>query len=91
MMWIFLFFGLILVIATIFAYIFDSSPDSEATLRSVYGISFFGFILIIAGVMAIFFNNGYRTGQADALSGNIKYELVTQPDNSKTWEEIGPK
>lgn len=31
---------------------------------------------------------GYRDGQIDALTGNIKYELVTQPDSTRTWEEI---
>lgn len=30
---------------------------------------------------------GYKHGQIDALTGNIKYELVTQPDSTKTWEK----
>ena len=31
----------------------------------------------------------YKKGQVDALTGNIKYELITHPDSTKTWEEIG--
>ena len=31
-------------------------------------------------------SENYKQGQIDALTGNIKYELVTQPDS--TWEEI---
>ena len=30
----------------------------------------------------------YRQGQVDALSGVVKYELVEQPDGSKSWEKI---
>lgn len=30
----------------------------------------------------------YKQGQIDALTGNIKYELVINDDSTKTWEEI---
>ena len=30
----------------------------------------------------------YKNGQVDALSGNIKYELVEHKDGTKTWEKI---
>ena len=30
----------------------------------------------------------YKQGQVDALTGNIKYELVTQDDSTKVWKEI---
>lgn len=60
-----------------------------------FGAGFFGgFILgAVIGIIlwAVFFNpikEGYKRGQVDALTGNIKYELVTQPDSTKTWEEI---
>ena len=29
-----------------------------------------------------------KVGQIDALTGNIKYELVVNPDSTRTWEEI---
>ena len=35
------------------------------------------------------FREGFREGQIGALSGNdIRYELVEQPEGSKTWELI---
>jgi len=30
----------------------------------------------------------YREGQIDALTGNIKYELIIQPDSTRVWVEI---
>ena len=33
-------------------------------------------------------NRGYRAGQIDALTGTVKYELVTYPDSTRAWEEI---
>lgn len=30
----------------------------------------------------------YKQGQVDALTGNIKYELVTQDDSTRVWKEI---
>jgi hypothetical protein len=33
---------------------------------------------------------GYRTGQINALNGNIEYELVKQSDGSVDWEFISP-
>jgi len=30
---------------------------------------------------------GYKRGQIDAITGNIKYELVVHPDKTTTWEE----
>lgn len=30
----------------------------------------------------------YKQGQVDALTGNVKYELVTQDDSTKVWKEI---
>jgi len=38
-------------------------------------------------VAARFYHMGYRSGQIDALTGNIKYQLVTKPDSTKVWEE----
>lgn len=53
--------------------------------------------LIMCGLIFVFWNGGttdgrkagFRSGQIGALSGNdIRYELVEQPDGSKTWELI---
>lgn len=30
----------------------------------------------------------YKQGQVDALTGNVKYELVTQDDSTRVWKEI---
>lgn len=32
-------------------------------------------------------SRGYRAGQIDALNGVVKYELVTHPDKTTSWEE----
>lgn len=29
---------------------------------------------------------GYKRGQIDALTGKVKYERVTHPDSTVTWE-----
>jgi hypothetical protein len=34
------------------------------------------------------FGRTYKDGQIDALTGKVKYELVTHPDSTKTWESI---
>ncbi len=59
-----------------------------------------GFVGVIIGVVAVtallfsvneytrFYQDGYEKGQIDALIGNIKYELVTQPDSTRVWKEI---
>lgn len=30
----------------------------------------------------------YKRGQIDALTGVVKYELVSKPDSTKVWEKI---
>jgi hypothetical protein len=34
---------------------------------------------------------GYRQGQIDALTNNVKYKLVIMPDSTKVWKGIGEK
>jgi hypothetical protein len=46
-----------------------------------------GFISLL-GNESRFYMNGYEQGQVDALTGKIKYELVIQPDSTRTWEKI---
>lgn len=54
-------------------------------------------IIIGFGIMALLFiyfmfsdiiEVNYKKGQIDALTGRIKYELVTKPDSTKVWEKI---
>ncbi len=30
----------------------------------------------------------YKEGQIDALTGNVKYHLVVNPDSTRTWKRI---
>ena len=34
---------------------------------------------------------GYRQGQIDALTNNVRYKLITLPDSTKVWKRIGDK
>jgi tryptophan-rich sensory protein len=36
----------------------------------------------------VLYEDSYKQGQIDALTGTIKYELVTQSDSTKTWERV---
>ena len=49
-----------------------------------------GFALgvIFTIIIALLTGSTYQEGQIDCINGNIKYELVVQPDSSKTWEPI---
>ena len=52
---------------------------------------FWAFLFIIISYSFGYFlgwQGQYEKGQIDALTGNIKYELLTQPDSTRTWEEI---
>ncbi len=33
----------------------------------------------------------YKQGQIDVLTNNVKYELVTKPDSTRTWEKINER
>lgn len=33
-------------------------------------------------------SEGYKQGQINAINGKIDFELIEQPDKSKTWEPI---
>jgi hypothetical protein len=51
---------------------------------------FFATTLLAMCIFAASFgyNLGFKGGQVKALTGNIKYELVVQPDSTRIWEEI---
>jgi hypothetical protein len=42
-----------------------------------------GIIAIL--VFLILIGKTYKDGQVDALTGNIRYELITLPDSTKEW------
>ncbi len=47
--------------------------------------------VIIIGILTAILDpirDSYKQGQVDALTGQIKFELVSNPDSSKTWERI---
>ena len=51
--------------------------------------------VVVSAVLVImafkYFGNNhdwYKEGQLDALTGKIKYELVTQDDSTRVWKEI---
>lgn len=60
--------------------------DTDRLLFLLMGVCI-GFALIIV----IFFGFGifddYKRGQIDAITGNIKYELITKSDSTRIWEE----
>lgn len=59
--------------------------DDKAVTRG-FIIAFL--ILVCFLISGIAYNYGIKKGQIEALTGVIKYELVTHPDSTKTWEEI---
>lgn len=56
--------------------------DTVALVMCVLGIV--GWAVIWYGIGK---DDGYRQGQIDALTGKVKYELVVQPDSTRTWEK----
>lgn len=50
---------------------------------------FFGFFLwVIISTELPSMTPHYRQGQIDALTGEVRYELVDQPDGTREWVEI---
>lgn len=45
-------------------------------------------ILIISLITGNTYNDGYETGQIDAINGKIEYQLVVNPDKTSQWEKI---
>ncbi len=49
-------------------------------------------IIIIFGVTLFasygLYDERYKQGQVDVLTGKVKYELITHDDSTKTWEKI---
>lgn len=43
---------------------------------------------LIISIIIMIGNNEYKSGQIDAINGDIKYELVTQNDSTTKWKLI---
>jgi hypothetical protein len=50
----------------------------------------FSLMVLLFGIFAIIrgYEAGFKEGQIKALTGDIRYELVTEIDSTKTWKEI---
>jgi len=48
------------------------------------------FILLIAIGIGFAWGHsvGYKDGQVASITGNVKYELITNSDSTKTWRRI---
>ncbi|MBE3139023.1 MAG: hypothetical protein IMZ53_00405 [Thermoplasmata archaeon] len=55
----------------------------ELTLSLVAIAILIGWWLFVFGQII-----GYKYGQIDALTGKVKYQLVTNPDSTRVWMEI---
>lgn len=45
--------------------------------------------IVITTIMALTPEGpGYKQGQIDAINGVVKYELIENPDQTKTWRRI---
>ena len=53
-----------------------------------------GILLIFSGMFGLasnIYELSYKKGQVDAINGEIKYELQTNPDSTTTWIKIKSK
>ena len=44
--------------------------------------------IVVTLLIFMYVVDPYKQGQVDALTGNVKYELVTQDDSTKVWKKI---
>jgi hypothetical protein len=58
----------------------------DILVRLWYGWFMIGIVVTLLIFMYVV--DPYKQGQVDALTGNVKYELVTQDDSTKVWKEI---
>ncbi len=58
----------------------------DILVRLWYGWFMIGIVVTLLIFMYVV--DPYKQGQVDALTGNVKYELVTQDDSTIVWKEI---
>lgn len=61
----------------------NNNNNKSAGLAIVFTVA--SVITMAFGIDAIA-KEKYKQGQIDAVTGNMKYELVVQPDSTTTWE-----
>lgn len=68
-----------------------TSTHRRGGVEDVVGSALCGFVLGIGLLIcsaSTFYEGGYKQGQIDALTDNVKYELVQQPNGELHWQEI---
>jgi hypothetical protein len=63
----------------------DTYEEIPTSRYVVFATSLLTLCLFAAGVGH---HLGFKEGQIKALMGDIRYELVTEIDSTKTWKEI---
>lgn len=74
------------LVSTLIALIVANAVDETS-----WGTYVFGMILLFGAVVGIptaSHYEAYKSGQVDALTGKVKYELVTESDSTRVWKEI---
>ena len=62
--------------------------DDEVSGCAGVLIGFVAAIMFVAFLTPSGYDDAYKQGQIDALTNNIKYELIEHPDGTKSWESI---
>ena len=66
--------------------------DEEFNRKETFIIGvFIGFVLALILFIWQVFPKEYKSGQVDALTGKVKYEMVVHEDSTRTWEKIAEK
>jgi len=78
-------FGIVLSMAGFLVLLFIIEDNNHFYGFMCWLATAFGVILIFGSLLE---EPYYKKGQVDALTGTVKYHLVTKPDSTKTWEEI---
>ena len=63
-------------------------------MNFLWGVILLCFSCILLGLLvgdAIGESRGYKKGQIDALTGNVRYELRVQNDSTRVWVKIPEK
>lgn len=65
----------------------------KAALKILFVVFLCSWMVVSICLLTLIINGGYdmgyRQGQIDALTGNVKYELVTKPDKTVVWDRKG--
>lgn len=68
------------------------AKQSETTTSFYLGLMSTSILYIVISVIGIiaqdFPDRTYKDGQIDALTGKVRYKLITNPDSTKSWEII---